>query len=73
VLDLSILRIDWDEFEKGEHLPIEITTIQERLDQWAGIQMDFNLQLQDTAELFERDRWAAQIELQARLLRLSRL
>jgi hypothetical protein len=49
----------------------QVTTVQESMRQWINLQMSFEWQLQQTAALFERDRWAALIELQARLRRLS--
>jgi len=49
----------------------QVTTVQESLRQWIALQMAFEWQLQQTTALFGSDRWAALIELQARLRRLS--
>ena len=71
VNDLSILRNNWDAHDWDDDSPLEATTIQERLHQWIELQVAFEWQLQQTATLFEQDRWAALIELQARLQFLS--
>lgn len=71
VLELKILRNEWDSQDEGEAYQFEASTIQERLDQWVGIQTAFEWQLQQTATLFGQDRWSALIELQARLQHLS--
>ncbi|MGE5224204.1 MAG: hypothetical protein ACM3PY_17340 [Omnitrophica WOR_2 bacterium] len=47
------------------------TTIEESIDQWVELQKAFEWQLQQTAALFEQDRRAALVELQARLQRLA--
>ena len=56
--------------EKEISLPQAIS-IQESLRQWVELQTAFEWQLQQTAELFGRDRWVALTELQARLRRLN--
>jgi hypothetical protein len=71
VLELKILRNEWDSQDEGEAYLFEASTIQERLDQWVGIQTAFEWQLQQTATLFGQDRWSALVELQARLQHLS--
>jgi hypothetical protein len=71
VLELKILRNEWDSQDEGEACLFEASTIQERLEKWVGIQTAFEWQLQQTATLFGQDRWSALIELQARLQHLS--
>lgn len=70
--NLNILRQDRDLLdEKDTFLPGAIT-VQESLRQWVELQTAFEWQLQQTAELFGRDRWAALTELQARLRCLNK-
>jgi hypothetical protein len=71
VSDLKSLRENWDSVHGEETLFLRATTTEESLRQWAGLQAAFECQLQQTATLFEHDRWAALTELQSRLQRLT--
>ena len=71
VLNLGILRKNRDSLDMEDACLPQVTAVQESMRQWIALQMSFEWQLQQTAALFERDRWAALIELQARLRRLS--
>lgn len=71
MFNLSSLRERWDSAGKEESLLLRATTIEESIDQWVELQKAFEWQLQQTAALFEQDRRAALVELQARLQRLA--
>jgi hypothetical protein len=51
-------------------LSLRAVPVQDSIHQWLQLQSAFEWQLQQTASLFEQDRRAAMVELQARLLRL---
>ena len=68
--NLSVLRDDRDLlYEEGTRL-LRAMTIQEGPKQWLELQTAFEGQLQQTATLFEQDRWNSLAELQARVSRL---
>jgi hypothetical protein len=71
VHDLRILRENWNAVQKEETLLLRATPIQESILQWLHLQSAFEWQLQQTASLFEQDRWKALAELQARLRLLA--
>ena len=68
--NLSVLRDDRDLFYGEETRLLRALTIQEGLKQWLELQTAFEGQLQQTATLFEQDRWNSLADLQARLGRL---
>ena len=69
--NLDRLRKDQDLLNDKETFLPGAITVQESLRQWVELQTAFEWQLQQTAELFGRDRWVALTELQARLRRLN--
>ncbi len=69
--DLRTLRQGWDSLQSMELHMLRAMSVQESLRQWLGLQRAFEWQLQQTADLFEAERQAAMIELQARLKRLA--
>ena len=70
MLNLSVLREGWDSLRREETLLLRALTIEDSIRQWELLQTAFEWQLQQTATLFEHDRWTALAELQARLQRL---
>ena len=69
--DLSILRRSWDSIQSEDALPPLTMTVQESIRQWLSLQAAFEWQLQHSAAIFEPERRAAMVELQARLRRLA--
>jgi len=65
--NLSVLRDDRDLFYGEGTRLLRALTIQEGLKQWLELQTAFEGQLQQTATLFEQDRWNSLAELQARV------
>ena len=68
--NLKILREGWDSIYSEEIRLLRAMTVQEIMHHWLRLQQAFEWQLQQTAELFESERRAAMVELQARLRRL---
>ena len=68
---LSVLRDNGEALQLEETLLLRATPIQEGIRQWLHLQSAFEWQLQQTAPLFEQERWTALVELQARLQRLG--
>lgn len=58
-------------FEAEETRLLQSMTIQESVRQWLALQLAFDPQLQQTADLFAAERQAALAELQLRLHRLA--
>jgi hypothetical protein len=70
VYHLSVLRESGDAFQLEQTLLLRAVPVQESIRQWLQLQLAFEWQLQQTASLFEQERWTALAELQARLQRL---
>lgn len=68
--ELNALREGWDAFEREETRLLRAMTVQESVRSWLVLQRAFESQLQQTAELFAPERWAALAELQSRLRRV---
>ena len=69
--ELKRLREGWDSLQAEETRQLRAMSVQESVRQWLQLQMAFEWQLQQTAPLFEAERQAALVELQARLKRLA--
>ena len=68
--ELNALREGWDAFEREETRLLRAMTVQESVRSWLVLQRALESQLQQTAELFAPERWAALAELQSRLRRV---
>ncbi len=69
--ELQTLRQGWDEFAEVEKRLLRELSVEEGVRQWLALQQAFAPQLQETADLFAADRYAALAELQTRLRRLA--
>ena len=69
--ELTALREGWELIEADETHLLRQMSVQESVRQWLRLQQAFEDQLQQTADLFAQDRWAALAELQARLQQLA--
>ena len=68
--ELRTLREGWDALEAEETRLLRHLTVHESVRQWLILQRTFELQLQETATIFGRERQTALAQLQARLRRL---
>jgi len=64
---LKVLRESQDYFHQEETRLLRAASVQESIHDWLRLQASFEWQLQQTADLFEQDRWKALSELQSRL------
>ena len=71
IRELSTLREGWDAFEREETVLLRGLSLAEGVRQWLLLQRAFEAQLNETADIFARERWAALADLQARLRRVQ--
>lgn len=69
--DLKTLREGWDEVAREERRSAEQLTIEQSVSIYISLCRDMAPLMEETEELFRRDREAYLTELQARLLRLN--
>jgi len=68
---LRALRESGNTLQEAQTRLLHETSIQNSMRQWLQLQSAFEWQLQQSAPLFEQERRAALVELQARLRRLG--
>lgn len=70
--ELQSLREGWDAFQAEETRLLRAMSVQESARQLLMLQEALEPQFQQTTALFAAERWAALVELQARLRQLAR-